>query len=255
MLVQNPEQNDGTKKGRSAKMMKLAVCDDEPYMLDHLSERLTEYMGAKGIPCRIYRFTESRTLLQNGGTFDLLFLDIRMKAPDGLQTAKLLRKRGFCGLLIFITVLKECVFDAFEAQPYDYLLKPLEQDLFLRTMDRALATLGQKSRQGILIRQGSSYRVIPLDEITYCEVIGHKIYLHTVSGQIFDYYGKMEALEQDVDRRFFRCHRSYLVNLDCVRGCKDGLVNLSAGGPIPVSRLRGQQLTQALLAHMKERRR
>ena len=61
------------------------------------------------------------------------------------------------------------------------------------------------------------------------------------------------SLERCVDRRFFRCHRSYLVNLDYVRGCHGGQVLLPRGEAIPVSRLREQDLTRALLRHMKER--
>ena len=56
-----------------------------------------------------------------------------------------------------------------------------------------------------------------------------------------------------MDGRFFKCHRSYLVNLDYVSGCQDGQVDLAQGEKIPVSRLRERALTQALLRHMKER--
>ena len=68
-----------------------------------------------------------------------------------------------------------------------------------------------------------------------------------------DYYDRLEDLEQRVDSRFFKCHRSYLVNLDHVGGCQEGQVLLSQGERIPVSRLRERELTQALLRHMKER--
>jgi len=69
---------------------------------------------------------------------------------------------------------------------------------------------------------------------------------------VSDYYDKLEDLERRVDRRFFKCHRSYLVNLDFVRGCRDGQVLLPGGGGIPVSRLRERDLTQALLRRMRE---
>jgi len=67
------------------------------------------------------------------------------------------------------------------------------------------------------------------------------------------FYGKLEELEQRVDERFFKCHRSYLVSLDYVRGCQGGQVLLSQGERIPASRLRERELTQALLRYMKER--
>ena len=105
----------------------------------------------------------------------------------------------------------------------------------------------------MLIRKGSSHEVIFLSRIVYCEVQGRKLYVHLSDGTVTDYYQKLEAFIQQVDGRFFRCHRSYLVNLDFVNGCGDGQVRLIQDWKIPVSRLREQALTQALLCHMKER--
>ena len=45
--------------------------------------------------------------LESGGGFDVMFLDIQMDQPDGMETARLLRQRGCHGLLVFVTVLKE----------------------------------------------------------------------------------------------------------------------------------------------------
>ena len=101
--------------------------------------------------------------------------------------------------------------------------------------------------------RGTSCEVILLEQILYCEVQGRKIYIHKNDGKIVDYYDKLEDMEQRLDRRFFRCHRSYLVNLEYVRGCNAGQVMLSQGDKIPVSRLRERDLTQALLRYMKER--
>ena len=95
--------------------------------------------------------------------------------------------------------------------------------------------------------------MVPLDRIVYGEVLGRKVYLHKNDGTVVDYYSRLEDLERRVDGRFFKCHRSYLVNLDYVRGCQDGQVMLPRGEAIPVSRLRERALAQALLHHMRER--
>ena len=96
-------------------------------------------------------------------------------------------------------------------------------------------------------------KLIPLADIVYGEVLGRKVYLHLRDGSTVDYYEKLENLEHQVDGRFFRCHRSYLVNLDFVLGCGGGRVTLPQGTEIPVSRLREQDFTQALLRRMRER--
>ena len=120
-------------------------------------------------------------------------------------------------------------------------------------MDRALRTLAQRTANRIVIRRGNSCEVILLTRIVYSEVQGRKIYIHQNDGTITYYYDNLERFEHRVDGRFFKCHRSYLVNLDYVCGCSSGQIALSQGSVIPVSRLRERDLTQALLHHMKER--
>lgn len=235
-------------------MITFAVCDDEQFMLDQLSVLISDDMEKR--QCSFYsvrQFKDGTSLLENSDHFDLIFLDIQMKQPDGMETARRLRKKGNQSLLIFVTVLKELVFDAFEVQAYDYLVKPLDVSRFKRTMDRAFAFLNQKEERHLVIQKGNSCQVIGLSELVYGEVWGRKIYLHQKDGRITDYYEKLENLEKQVDGRFFRCHRSYLVNLDYVRGCSKGYVLLSQGSEIPVSRLRERDFAQALLRHMKEK--
>lgn len=235
-------------------MIKFAICDDEPFMTEEISQYLSRYVEEKNIaPYCVSCFPNGRLLLESDCDFDLIFLDIQMEQPDGMETAKMLRQRKNRSLLIFVTVIKECVFDAFEVHAYDYLIKPLDYHRFKRTMDRAVKDLDQQADKHIIIRKSASCQVVPLSQIMYCEVQGRKVYIHQADGKVIDYYDKLEDFQRRVDRRFFRCHRSYLVNLDYIRGCAAGLATLSLGDKIPVSRLRERELTETLLRHMKER--
>ena len=235
-------------------MMTFAICDDEPLMAQELSRHLADYMRERSVTdYSVSSFSSGRALLEGAAGFDAVFLDIRMEQPDGMETAKLLRGRGDHSLLVFVTVLKECVFDCFQVEAFDYLLKPLDSARFKQTMDRVLHSLEQRAAEDIVIQRGTGCEVVLLSDIVYCEVLGRKIYLHKRDGTVSDYYDKLEDLERRVDGRFFKCHRSYLVNLDYVRGCQDGQVLLPQGERIPASRLRERELTQALLRYMKER--
>ena len=235
-------------------MVKFAICDDEPMMARELAGHLADYMKENRITAySVSSFHDGRALLESGTSFDVIFLDIQMEQPDGMETARLLRRRGDHSLLVFVTVLKELVFDAFQVEAYDYLLKPLDSARFKQTMNRVLRSLKQRTAEDIVIQRGTGCEVVLLSDIVYCEVLGRKIYLHKSDGTVSDYYDKLEDLERRVDGRFFKCHRSYLVNLDYVRGCQDGQVLLSQGERIPASRLRERELTQALLRYMKER--
>ena len=208
---------------------------------------------SQGGGCSVECFSSGYALLKWPEEFDVIFLDIQMERPDGMETARLLRQRDNHSLLVFVTVLKECVFDAFQVEAYDYLLKPLDSARFRQTMDRALGWLERDAAKNLVIQRGSGCQVVLLSDLMYCEVLGRKIYLHKNDGRVVDYYDRLEELEQRVDSRFFKCHRSYLVNLDYVSGCQGGQVLLQRGERLPVSRLRERELTQALLRHMKER--
>ena len=235
-------------------MITFAICDDEPLMARELAGHLAGYMKEKSTTdYSVSSFSNGCALLESGGSFDVIFLDIQMEQPDGMETAKLLRQRGDHSLLIFVTVLKECVFDSFQVEAFDYLLKPLDSVRFKQTMNRVLRSLEQRAAEDIVIQRGTGCEVVLLSDIVYCEVLGRKIYLHKSDGTVSDYYDKLEDLERRVDGRFFKCHRSFLVNLDYVRGCQDGQVLLFQGERIPASRLRERELTQALLRYMKER--
>lgn len=117
-------------------MIKFAVCDDEPLMARELSASLEAYMEEhRDVPCSVRRFSSGRALLESGDSFDVVFLDVQMASPNGMDTARLLRRRGDRSLLVFVTVLKECVFDTFEVErpqptvntPHD--LKPRPQNV------------------------------------------------------------------------------------------------------------------------------
>ena len=234
-------------------MIMFAIRDDEPQMAREIADQLAGYMKETDCDYSVDCFSSGHALLKSSDEFDVIFLDIQMERPDGMETAALLRRRESRSLLIFVTVLKDRVFDVFPLEAFDYLLKPLDRDRFRRTMDRALRWLERDAAKNLVIQRGSGCQVVPLSDILYCEVLGRKIFIHKKDGIVLDYYDRLEDLEQRVDSRFFKCHRSYLVNLDHVGGCQDGQVLLSQGERIPVSRLRERELTQALLRHMKER--
>lgn len=234
-------------------MIKFAVCDDESFMLNSITSQISDYMAEKKITFEIDLFTNGNELLESQKVFDILFLDIQMDRLNGMEVAKRLRKEGFQGLLIFVTILKESVFESFEVQAFDFLIKPLSDSHFRRTIERAINVLEQNSSKNIIIQKGNSYQIIPYSQILYCEVIGRKIYIHQ-KDKVISYYDKLENLQNHMDFRFFRCHRSYIVNLDYIYGYNSGTATLSNGEKIPVSRLREQELKKTLLIYMRERR-
>ena len=211
----------------------------------------SDFFHKKNREIQLRIFSSGEELLSYDGQIDILFLDIQMKGMDGMETARKLRDSKFRGFLIFITVLKEMVFQSFEVQAYDYLVKPVEEKQFEKTMERLYTSMQNASEDSLLVQKGYEGRIIREEEIVFCEIIDRKIYLNLASGEVVDYYERIENLETKLSSHFFRCHRSYLINLKHLKGYKNGTACMDNGKEVPVSRLRSKELSSVVLQYMK----
>ena len=232
-------------------MIHIAICDDEKHMSDHIRIMASDFFRKQNREIYFRTFSSGEELINYDGQIDILFLDIQMKGMDGMETARKLRADKFRGVLIFITVLKEMVFQSFEVQAYDYLVKPVDEKQFGKTMERLYTSMQNASEDSLLVQKGYEGRIIREDEIVFCEIIDRKIYLNLTSGEVVDYYERIENLESKLDSHFFRCHRSYLINLKHLKGYKNGTAYMDNGKEVPVSRLRSKEFSGVVLQYMK----
>ena len=232
-------------------MIHIAICDDEPCMSDALRQMVSAFFCGKNIDTMITQYTSGEQLLRSQKKIDILFLDIQMGGLSGMETAKKLRRRKFKGFLIFITVLREMVFDAFEVQAFDYLVKPIDETRFEHMMGRLLSSLQDAGSAGLLIQKGYESSIIPFEDIVFCEIIDRKVYVHLVSSEIIDFYDRIDHLETKLDDSFFRCHRSFLIHLKYLKSYKKGTAYMENGKEIPVSRLRSKEFSSVILRYMK----
>ncbi len=232
-------------------MIHIAICDDEPCMSDALRQMVSAFFCGKNIDTMITQYTSGEQLLRSQKKIDILFLDIQMGGLSGMETAKKLRRRKFKGFLIFITVLREMVFDAFEVQAFDYLVKPIDETRFEHMMGRLLSSLQDAGGAGLLIQKGYESSIIPFEDIVFCEIIDRKVYVHLVSSEIIDFYDRIDHLETKLDDSFFRCHRSFLIHLKYLKSYKNGTAYMENGKEIPVSRLRSKEFSSVILRYMK----
>lgn len=239
------------KEGDS--MIYIAVCDDEKYMSEQIKRMAEDFFKKKNTDISVAQYSSGEELLENSERIDLLFLDIGMEGMDGIETARMLRAQDYKGFLVFITVLKEMVFQSFEVQPFDYLVKPVQEEQFERTMERLFRSMQDRlspEKVNLLVQKGYESTILSFQDIIYCEIIDRKVYLHLTLGEVVDYYERIENLEKKLDG-FFRCHRSYLINLNHLKSYRNNSAYMADGTEIPVSRLRSKEFSNVILRHMK----
>ena len=236
-------------------MINIAVCDDEKCMSEKIEKLVEDFFRKKNTDISVVEYSSGEKLLKSNERIDILFLDIGMRGMDGIETARRLRAHGYNGFLIFITVLKEMVFQSFEVQPFDYLVKPVQEEHFEKTMERLFLSMQDRlspEKANLLVQKGCESNIIFFQDIICCEIIDRKVYLYLVSGEVIDYYDRIENLEKKMDGRFFRCHRSYLINLNHLKSYRNNTAFMADGKEIPVSRLRSKEFSKVILQYMRE---
>lgn len=217
-----------------------------------MAEKIRGTLEEMKVPCFLRQFNSGEELLQSEENFDIVFLDIMMDGLDGMKTAKRIRKKASCRLLVFISASREYVFDAYDVEAFWYLVKPVETWKLKQVLKKAVLKTEAASPDFILVNKGRQKQKIFLRDILYFEIMGRLIDIHKTGG-ISDYYGKISILEEELrEKGFFRCHKSYLVHLKYVKGYNRQEAVLDNGEKIPISKRRYEEFCKALLSYMKK---
>lgn len=227
-------------------MISFAVCEDEDYFASKLETLLRQYAKEKNTGISVRRFTNGEALMQSKKPFDIILMDIMLSGEDGVTVMRRLREAGNGSQLLFITAYPEYALEAFSLDAVHYLIKPVEEANLFPALDRAVRRIASEKEKVFVLSRGNSLIRIRMKEILYCESLGHQIILHSLTGTL-QFSGTLDAVQKQLDGRFFRCHRSYLVNMDYVTEADADTAFLKGGGKAMISRRRRQEFNHFLL--------
>lgn len=228
-------------------MIIVAICEDERYILEELRKKVEKYINRKSLDASIKTFMSGEELLKAKKKFDIILLDLMLPGIDGLEVARQISCRS---RIIFVTSYREYAVEAFDANAVHYLVKPVTEERLFSALDRAVNQTEQMDNQSLTLMKSGKTQVIFIRDILYCEVFNHQVRIHTVHGT-YDYFGTLDMLETKLDERFFRCHRSFVVNMSCVAGQEKGVAILTNGEKIFISRRKQTDFIQRLLNFLK----
>ena len=225
---------------------KIAICDDSQADTEYLTTLVKEW--AKDRTAIIKTFPSAEAFLFNYAEekdFDILLLDIEMGKMDGVTMAKAIRQDNESVQIVFITGYSEYIADGYDVAALHYLIKPVKTEQLLSVLDRAAERL-KKNEKELLLKTADETVVMPVREIRYLDVQQNYVTVHgktdvTVKRTLGEF-------EKELDERFFRLGRSYIVNLTRVRRISKTEVILTDGSAIPLPRGQYDALNRAIIA-------
>ena len=218
--------------------MNIAIIEDSGQELSLLERCLQSYLSSRQVYRVIDTYTSGEAFLENwpSKSYDLVFLDILMEGISGIEVARKIRETDSECLLIFISSSKEYALQGFEVRAFDYLLKPLSEERFQKTMDLCQNELAKHIRY-IEVKESRTLVKIPLNEIIYTDYYNHYIQIHTAarlirSYQQFDVFSPLLLCYP----QFLCCYRNCIVNMDHVDSVDKHDFVMENGERVPITR-------------------
>lgn len=227
--------------------MNIAVVDDEKVIREHICSLIGKQMP----DCRPDAYATGGELLAAGKRFDLVFLDIQMDGINGIETARTLREKQDEIVLVFITGIKEYVFEALDLYAFHYLLKPVDDGKFIEVLERAVREVGKgKEKEWLFIKSRSL--TLNQADILYIESRAKKVAIHTVGAQaLIEIYATMEELEGQLGEAFYRCHRAYIVNMAHITEYDNDTITISNGDKVYLTKRKYGDFVKAYMWYLR----
>ena len=182
------------------------------------------------------------------GLYAVVFLDICMAGTNGIETARRLRQADPEVLIVFVTSSPEYVWDAFPVHPFDYLLKPYEEEKF-RKLAAELRRVLCRTEPELEVRIAHQTVQLPLRKVLYAMAQNHFVRVVSEDGECRAACGFAQVEEKlRTEENFMSCNRGIVINMDKVLRFEDDCIEMLDGTRLPVR----QKDKNALFAHFTQ---
>ncbi len=226
----------------------IMICDDLPEERGNLIRLLRHCEQEMGLELDLETAADGTELLAmwKPARWDLVLLDIFMPQLDGIETARRLRKVDTRCEIVFATTSRSHGMEGYELHAMDYLTKPISQQDVDGMMDWFLRQRAEKRRE-LTVRTPEGEETVRAQDILYIESRGHSCVIH-LPDHTLSVRRSIDELSAELDSAFFRCHKSFLLNLAHVSEIEKNQFLMDGGDSVPISAARLSDSKSALLA-------
>jgi DNA-binding LytR/AlgR family response regulator len=165
---------------------------------------------------------------------DMTFIDVDMRQLSGMELAGMV---NLYTTVVFTTAFPEYALQAFEKEAFDFLLKPINYERFVKCIQKAKRKIKRPGYEEIgmedffNIKSEVKGRMVKIrfDEVIYIEGAVNYIQIHTMVEKHITYLTIWE-IERHLPRQtFVRIHRSFIVNINFVKVIERAQIKLDNG--------------------------
>ena len=220
-------------------MLRIAVCDDEVSFISQIRSILSTWQQNTS-HFIVEFFNNGDALLKSHAQspYDIVLLDVVMPMFNGIEVARELREHDTAVKIVFLTSSTEYAVDSYTVKANNYLLKPIDSIKLYQCLDELHNELLNSNQKSICIRCSNAIHKISLSDIEYVEA-QNKHTLFTLKNKQF--LDSIDSLHHHEDKLtlsngFFKCHRSYIVNINHIDTYTTKEIRMRSGYRIPISR-------------------
>ena len=134
-------------------MINIAVVDDELEACNTLKSSLDLFKNKINEEFKIEIFNDPQIFLMHfDSQYNLIFLDIEMDKINGIECGKAIRKIDKSVIIIFVTNAAKYAIQGYEVEALDYIVKPINNEVFFLKMERALKRIAKRKDANIVIK-------------------------------------------------------------------------------------------------------
>ena len=231
-------------------MIQIAICSQDQEEQARLAQLLFGWFQSAGVLLRLASFATADAFLQEyqPGDFGFIFLDANLAPTSGLELARHIRKCADSCQIVFLSQDGAAALSCYQVHPAGFFVKPVAAEalsellqwnrgLFLHAMD-SITVVSARLRRKVL-----------LADILYVSVSGRTSRIRLLQEQVNTNCTLNQLADQLPPSRFFRCHRSYVVNGAHVRKLTGRMLELDNGDQIPVSEDKLHPVREWIAAH------
>ena len=211
--------------------LNIGIVEDNIADYNNLYNKLNKWAFDSGHILKLTRYRTGEELIKSSSFSlpEIFFMDIELNTENpaeqlnGIETAIRLRKAGYDGKIIFLTAFREYVFEGYNVNAFNYLIKPISNEALSSCMNKIVLI---HTNGCYCFRSNNELLQIPYKDIVTFSKASHDVLIQT-KNNIYSERASLNDIEKHLPNEFVRCHKSCIVNIHYIYNITGNTLKLS----------------------------